>query len=121
MPHTTKMSKSDLESCLAVKKLFDRESSRTGMTQIVLARMIGKSPKTISAMLNGNMRVTLPVAKKLAKVFSVPITDILPWLAEVLGDAESFDIIADVQDLNDENLEVIRRMIRNLLETQEGS
>lgn len=119
MPHTTKMSKTDLEACEAVRKLFEAEAARTGMTQIVLGKMIKKSPKTVSAMMKGKMRVTLPVAKQLAKVFSVPITDILPWLAEVLGDAESFDIIADVQDLNEENLQVIRRMVRNLIDSQE--
>jgi len=113
------MSETDLETCRIVKRLFDEERNRSGLTQLMLSKMIGKSPQTVSAILNKKMPVTLKVAQSLSKVFDVPVTEILPSLAGIVDDPENFDIIADAQNLTAENRAVLRRMIRNLLDSQE--
>lgn len=119
MPHTTKMTDEDRDACTRVRKLFMAEKSRSKTTYDDVGRMIGKSGKTVSAIVNADMRVTVPVARKLAKVFDVPVSDILPWVAELQSDAQVSDFIADVKDLTPENQEVARRLVRNLLDSQE--
>jgi len=121
MPHTTNITDENLQECAAVKKLFEIEKARTGLTQVQLGEMIGKTDKSVSAIVNGKMRVTLDLGRKLAKVFGVPLAEILPWTSTLATDGKIADVIDDLQDLSDENLMVARRMVRNLLDTQEGS
>lgn len=118
MSHATKMAAENLVECENVKRLFLREKERVGMTHETLGKMIGKSNKTISAIVNGKTRVTVPVARKLAKVFGVPVVDILPWVSELDSDVSKMDLMEDFQNLTDENKEVARRMVRSLLDSQ---
>lgn len=119
MPHTTNLSEEDKDACRRVRNLFEAEKSRSKLKHDDVGKMIGRSGKTISAIVNGDMRVTVPVARKLAKVFKVPVTEILPWVAELQSDTEVTEFIADVKDLTPENLEVAHRLVRNLLDSQE--
>lgn len=121
MPHTESMTKENREECARVNELFLAEKSRTKMTHKVLGKLIGKSDKTVSAIVNGRMRITIDVGRKLAKVFGVPLAEILPWTASLTGDSEMSDVIDDLQDLDPGNREIARRLIRNLLDSQEGS
>ena len=118
MSHETKMTPELLAECENVKRLFRVEKDRVGMTQRELAKMIGKSYKTVSAIIRGRTRVTVPVARELAKVFGVPVSDILPWVSELSADSDRIDFIEDFQNLSDENQLVALRMIRNLLDSQ---
>lgn len=119
MPHSENMTSENLEECARVKALFDQQKRLIGMTHKTLGKMVGKSDKTISAIVNGRMRVTIDMGRKFAKVFGVPLSEILPWTAVLSGDSEMSDVIDDLQDLNAENREIARRMIRNLLDSQE--
>ncbi len=120
----TKMSPEAIKECENVKKLFLQEKARSGMTHAILGKMIGKSPKLISAIVNNRTKVTIDVGRRLAKVFNVPLTEILPWTEEIgldQGSVEHWAIIEDLQALSPENRVVAIRMIRNLLESQEES
>lgn len=87
----------------------------------MVAKMIGRSPKLISAIVNHRTRVTIDVARGLAKVFGVPVTQILPW-TETLSDdqatTEFHAVIEDLKDLTPENRAIALRMIRNLADSQ---
>lgn len=119
VPHTENMSEQNKIECANVKRLFERERERSGMTQATLARMVKKSPKTISAVVNGRMRVTVELGNAFAKVFGVPLVSILPWTATINTDNNFADVIADLEQLTEENRKVALRMIRNLLDSQE--
>lgn len=119
MPHTVKLTSENIAECEAVARLLKEANEKTGMTQPELGKMIGKSAKTISGIVNKRMRVTVPVARKLAKAFGVPVTEILPWVAELSVESAYSDIIEDYQELSDENQAIVRRTIRNLIDSQE--
>ena len=120
MPHTTVLTKDNLEECRRVKELYESDKGRLKLTHAQLGKMIGRSPKTVSAIINGKMKVTLEVGRRLSKVFGVPLSDILPWTAALNGDSRISDIVEDISELDEENLSHARRMIRNLLDSQEG-
>jgi DNA-binding XRE family transcriptional regulator len=119
VPHTHIMTPDNLIECANVRKLFHEHRCKAGMTQAVLAKMVGRSPKTISAIVNARMRVTIDMGRKLAQIFGVPLVEILPWTASLTVDGDYADIIDDLQDLSDENQRFVRRMVRSLLESQE--
>lgn len=119
MPHTVKLTDENRKECQAVARLFREASQKTGMTQPELGKLIGKSGKSISSIINERMRVTVPVARGLAKAFGVPVTEILPWLEELGSQGQYADIIDDYQDLNPGNQAIVRRTIRNLIDSQE--
>ena len=119
MPHSTALTKENLAECANVKRLLSVEKHRIGMTHRTLGKMIGKSDKTISAIVNGRMRVTVPVARKLAKVFGVPLADILPWTADLADSTgEMAEFIEHYRDLDLTNRKLLERMMLNLLESQ---
>ncbi|WP_299076731.1 helix-turn-helix transcriptional regulator [uncultured Paraglaciecola sp.] len=120
MPHTVKMSPENIAEYRNVRELFENEKRRSGMTHATLGKMIGKSPKTVSAIVNARMRVTIDMGRKLARVFGVPLVQILPWTANLTADGDYADIIDDLQDLDEENQKIVRRMIRNLLDSQDN-
>ena len=119
MPHTKKLTKEDLETCQAVARLLSEHKARYGLSQIALGKMIKRSPKTISAIVNGRMSVTLDVGMALAKAFDVPVTEIMPKLSAINSSSGHSEIIDDIEDLSPENREMARRMVRRLLDSQE--
>lgn len=124
MQKNTKLTPENIAECKVVRSLLFKEKDRSGMTHATLAKMIGKSPKLISAIVNCRTRVTIDVARSLAKVFGVPLSEILPW-TETLGpdkDTAAFStVIEDLRDLTPENREIAIRMIKNLIDSQAGS
>ena len=119
MPHTANLSDENIQECRNVARLLKEENRKTGMTHQILGKMIGRSPKSISAIVNERMRVTVPVARSMAKVFGVPVTEILPWAATLSADNAFADVIDDLRELNSENQQIVRRMVRNLIDSQE--
>ena len=124
MQKGTKLTPENIKECEEVRRLLAIEKARTGMTQATLAKMVGRSPKLITAIVNYRTRVTPDIGLKLARVFNVPLTQILPWTKKLREDSlerEFSAMIDDFQALNPENREIALRMIRNLLDSQAGS
>lgn len=119
MPNKANLSEDQLVECLNVRKLLAHHKETYGMTQHTLGKLIGRNSRTVSAIVNGRIPVTTHIAKKIAKVFEVPLSEILPWAADLESNNAHSEFIEDLNELSHENRAVVLRMIRKLLESQE--
>lgn len=119
MPHSDNLTKQDIASCKVVAELLAQKKAQTGMNQKVLAKMAKTSDKTISAIVNARMRVPVELAIRLAEALEVHPGKILPALANIKPIDDHSDFVTMIDRLDQENLEVARRMVRKLLDSQE--
>lgn len=119
MPHSEKLTGEEIESCAEVARIFAEHRSRYGLTQVALARMIKKSPKTVSAIMTARMRINVDMGIALAKALEVPLVQILPKLSELDASSPQSEIMGDLGELTPENREMARKMVRRLLDSQE--
>lgn len=122
MPHSTKLSNEDKAACRELAKLLRQRKDLDGMTHKDLGKLIGMSDKSVSAMVNGRMRISINTGRRLSRIFNVPLTQILPWTAEIAEESyKLINVIELYRQLDDPSQDIAEQMIQMLLAKQLNS
>lgn len=82
-PQKRQLTPEELAECAALKAIFVRAKSETGLTQEAAADALGfKTQGAVSQYLNGKIALNLSVAIKFSGLLDVPISDFSKRLAD---------------------------------------